>query len=179
MDQAWFNASIHKLDVEKERNALLLDSSFACVTAESSTGEKYLLSWDDLSIEQQSEGRRKAILAYDENDAWDRTSDLSEKDFDAYFRANKNFKKIIKLGARWVDVAKVLQDGTVIGKSRLTPRGFDDRSWESLFYSSAPTVSSSSVRISETLGLRAFLLGVLVDFSDAFFLKYAEEIFAF
>ena len=77
---------------------------------------------------------------------------------------------MIKLDARWVDVAKVQQNGTVIGKSRLTPRGFDDRSWEATFYSGSPTVSSSSIRSSETLGLRQNLIGTLIDFSDAFFL---------
>ena len=155
------------LDLEKERSEL--EAVHECVTVEGQS-EKYLLSWEDLSPQAQALGRQKAIEAYDSHDAWDRSSDLNDQDFRNYFQSNRNSKKIIKLGSRWVDVAKVLQDGTVIGKSRLTPKGFDDRSWESLFYSSAPTVSSSSIRISETLGLRANLVGVVIDFSDAFFM---------
>ena len=85
-------------------------------------------------------------------------------------KCKKENKTIIKLDSRWVDVAKVKENGEVIGKSRLTPRGFDDRSWEATFYSGSPTVSSSSIRSSETLGLRKWLKGVLIDFSDAFFL---------
>ena len=156
------------LDVEHERSVLGLESQY-CYAISAGT----LYEWADLSNEQKSLSRAKAIAAFDENDAWDRASDLSEIEWKNYQFKSKNKIKLIALTSRWVDAAKVLSNGELIGKSRLATRGFDDRSWESMFYSSSPTVGASTIRISETLGIRDDLISVLIDFSDAFFLgKY-------
>ena len=158
-----------EIDLENERfEKFVKFSDEFCYTIDES---KYIVKWEDLSDEEHQKARSKAIQAYDENDAWDRSTDKSDSEFKMYLaKCKKENKTIIKLDARWVDVAKVKENGEVIGKSRLTPRGFDDRSWEATFYSGSPTVSSSSIRSSETLGLRKRLKGVLIDFSDAFFL---------
>ena len=159
----------NEIDLENERfeNFVKFSDEF-CYTIDES---KYIVKWEDLSDEEHQKARSKAIQAYDENDAWDRSTDKSDSEFKMYLaKCKKENKTIIKLDSRWVDVAKVKENGEVIGKSRLTPRGFDDRSWEATFYSGSPTVSSSSIRSSETLGLRKWLKGVLIDFSDAFFL---------
>ena len=135
-------------DLEKERYLLESEPDF-CYTVQSDVTGKYVVEWSDLTPEQQELARTKAIAAFDDNDAWDRSSDLNPSDFKNYKNdCIKKGKKLIALSTRWVDVAKVLQDGTVIGKSRLTTRGFDDHTWESMFYSSSPTVSSASLRIS-------------------------------
>ncbi len=155
------------LEIERFEEFVKFSDEF-CYTIDEA---KYIVKWEDLSIEEQQKARSKAIQAYDENDAWDRSTDKSDSEFKIYLSKCRSENRIvIKLDSRWVDVAKVQQDGKVIGKSRLTPRGFDDRSWEATFYSGSPTVSSSLIRSSETLGLRKWLIGALIDFSDAFFL---------
>ena len=116
----------------------------------------------------QKSAREKAISAYDQNDAWGRSTDMAPDELKFYaMKIKRENNTLIKLDSHWVDVTKVLQDGSIIGKSRLTPRGFDDRNWESQYYSSSPTVSSVAVRTTETLGLRLSLIGVVIDFSSA------------
>ena len=57
-----------------------------------------------------------------------------------------------------------ISSGEIIGKFRILPRGYKDRTWESNIYSTSPTVSQASVNVCEIHGLRANLSSYLVDF---------------
>ncbi|HIE82524.1 MAG TPA: hypothetical protein EYQ00_01150, partial [Dehalococcoidia bacterium] len=129
--------------------------------------DAYNMSWDDLSDEQRSAARADALKDYDRYESW-----FPE----TYTVADINNRKcdrsvtVVVLDARWVD--KVVVDesgdrGVVKGKSRLTPRGFRDKSEGEDF--SSPTAQVITHRITEIIGLRKNWKKFKVDFKKAFF----------
>ena len=131
------------------------------VTVES----KYLHSWDDLNLKQKQDAVDKAVAAYDRHDSWHRDSDLDDH---AFAKLRKQNPKIIALDCTVVKQAKI-KNGKLIGKLRIAPRGFRDRSLKATWHSTSPTVESISVRISELLGMQLGLESWCFDISDAFF----------
>ena len=82
----------------------------------SGTGmDAYAYEWEDLSNEEQSRARKEAIEDYDRYEAWDRGTDTTQPPKDSQ-----------TLPVRFVDKAK-FSKGQLIGKSRLTPKGFKDK----------------------------------------------------
>jgi hypothetical protein len=130
------------------------------------TESKYTYSWDDLTDQQKKTAVDKAIAAYDNHDSWDRSKPLTTDQVLALKRKNKN---IILLDSIVVKDAKI-KNKELIGKVRITPRGFRDTSDKARFFSTSPTVSSVSVRLAEMIGMMFGLASWIFDFSDAFFL---------
>ena len=135
-------------------------------------------TWDDLTEGQKLEAMRAAVSAYDKFEAWDRNSDMTQEEFNAYRKAHPNLTFVVEditvvRGAK----ADPHKPGVLKGKIRIAPRRFNDRTWESVVYSTSPTVSQSSVRQSDVHGMRAGLLQIEIDFSDAFFQTFPISFF--
>ena len=128
-------------------------------------------SWEDLSEDAKTKAFNKAIEAYDKYNAWDRRTDKTSNDFK--FHKNSAKQKGIEIVVEDMTTVRgaKLDPHTkqIIGKVRIAPRGYNDKTWESIVFSTSPTASQASVRLSDIHGMRSFLLQVLIDFSDAFF----------
>ena len=136
------------------------------VTApETITESKYLHKWEHLSPQAQKEAILKSIEAYDSYESWIRGKDLT----DAEFKMKKKYDaKIVGLDCTIVLDAKI-KNGKLIGKVRIAPRGFRDNSEKAKWYSTSPTVATSTVRIAELLGMQNGLESYVFDISNAFF----------
>ena len=132
---------------------------------EHTTESKYLYTWDQLSEEKKKNAFKKAVEAYDNHKSWFRGSELSEQDFRKFQRQNPS---VVGMDCTLVLDAK-LKNGEIIGKVRIAPRGFRDHTDKARWYSTSPTASSVSVRISELLGMKWGLESWVFDISDAFF----------
>ena len=137
--------------------------------------DAYAHEWEELTAEAQASARAKAIDDYDEHGAWDRESDLTLEGMEHYLKAHPG---AVKIRARYVDKCKVVA-GNLIGKSRLTPKGFEDKF---RFHDSntSPTCNGTLLNILDVFGLRAGWGRFALDFSQAFFQtteKMDREIF--
>ena len=130
------------------------------------TESKYLYSWEDLDEDQKKDAIARAIKAYDDHDSWDKKNPLSTEEVLALRRKNP---KIVLLDSIVVKDAKI-KNTLLIGKVRITPRGFRDTSDKARFFSTSPTVSSATIRLAEMLGMMYGLTSWLFDITDAFFL---------
>ena len=130
------------------------------------TESKYLYTWDDLTPEAQKLAMKKALLAYDNHQSWDRKQPWTEDQVKAFRRQHPD---TVLLDSILVKDAKI-KEKELIGKVRLTPRGFRDNSDKARFFSTSPTAASASVRLSELLGMRYGLRSWLFDVTDAFFI---------
>ena len=130
------------------------------------TESKYLYTWDDLPVAAQKLAMEKALLAYDNHQSWDRKQPWTEAEVKAFRRQHP---EAVLLDSILVKDAKI-KERELIGKVRLTPRGFRDNSDKARFFSTSPTAASASVRLSELLGMRYGLRSWLFDVTDAFFI---------
>ena len=128
-------------------------------------------SWADLPQTKKNAAFAKAIDAYDKFGAWDRNSDKNANAFKNYKSEMKHKGIEVVVEDMMVVLGAKLDPNTkeIIGKVRIAPRGYNDKTWESIVYSTSPTVTHSSVRVCDIHGMRAQLLQILIDFSDAFF----------
>ena len=126
---------------------------------------KYTHSWADLSPEAQLEAMKKAISAYDRYKSWDRGNDISTYELE---RKKQKNKSIVSMDCTTVRDAK-LKNGKVIGKFRIVPRGFRNKSDKAVWYSTSPTASSVSIRVCEIIGMALGFDSWVFDISDAFF----------
>ena len=133
-------------------------------------------SWDfsDLTPDEQLQSRQRAVADYDEFNAWDRKTDLSEQQMLEHLKRNPT---AVKLPAGFVDKAKIIA-GILKGKSRYTPRGFRD-----IFRFSedcqSPTVNQVLLRLIIIWGLREGMTSFQLDFAQAFFqteLEFDREV---
>ena len=130
---------------------------------------KYMYRWEDLTVTQQREALKKAVDAYDSHNSWDRTTDMSDVEFKAHrAKLQAEGHTVVSLDCTVVKDAKI-KNGALQGKVRLAPRGFRDQTLKASWYSTSPTASAISVRLSELLGMRLRLSSWVVDVSDAFF----------
>ena len=126
---------------------------------------KYLHKWEDLPPAAQKKAILKSIEAYDAYGSWIRGKDLTDAEFKAMKRHDSS---IIGLDCTIVLDAKI-KNGELIGKVRIAPRGFRDNSEKAKWYSTSPTVATSTVRIAELLGMQNRLESYVFDISNAFF----------
>ena len=129
------------------------------------TETKYLHKWEDLPYKAQTDAILKSIEAYDSYGSWIRGKDLTDVEFKSMKRYDS---KIIGLDCTIVLDAKI-KNGKLIGKVRIAPRGFRDNSEKAKWYSTSPTVATSTVRIAELLGMQNGLESFVFDISNAFF----------
>ncbi len=121
----------------------------------------YGLSWDGLSEEQQEAAYAKGVNEYHKHECW--------YDCEAQVYSDLKAQNIQVLTAAWRgEKAKFAPDGTVVGRIRWTPRGFEQRDLEP-GQSMSPTVARTSVLVVETLGMRHRMLSFQVDWESAFF----------
>ena len=139
--------------------------------------DSHVHTWSDLSDAQREKAVKKAIGAYDKYGAWDRTSDMSESEFKIYKRSKPNVEIVVEDTTTLGTAKREISSGEIIGKFRILPRGYKDRTWESNIYSTSPTVSQASVNVCEIHGLRANLFSYLLDFADAFFQQKSIEFY--
>ena len=125
--------------------------------------DAYGYSFEDLSEEDQRESRLKAIGDYNEHNAWEEGGLTNE----AMRALQKRDKNVVALRSKWVDKAKCI-DGIIAGKSRLTPKGYEDHLRNS-DDNQAPTIDGMTLRALEIMGLREGWVGYSMDFSQAFF----------
>ena len=159
------------LEVENGGDEIILltkDDRVGGVKAASSM-DAYGHSFNELSPEEQHASRQKGIDDYDEHDAWDKEG-ITDEELRLKMRYNK---KIVALRAGWVDKAKIIA-GILKGKSRLTPKGFEDK-LRNIDDNMSPTVDSCTLKVLEVLGLREGWEGYSLDFSQAFF-QSSEEL---
>ena len=115
---------------------------------------KYMYRWEDLTVTQQREALKKAVDAYDSHNSWDRTTDMSDVEFKAHrAKLQAEGHTVVSLDCTVVKDAKI-KNGALQGKVRLAPRGFRDQTLKASWYSTSPTASAISVRLSELLGMR-------------------------
>ena len=126
--------------------------------------DAYNYSWDDLSREEQIKSRLKGVADYDEFAAWSRVDSVTDAELAEIMRIDTT---VVKIATGWVDKAKIV-DGKLIGRSRLVPKGFQDK-LRGTVDNSSPTVNSSMLRIVENLAIREGWGACQLDFSSAFF----------
>ena len=126
--------------------------------------DAYSYSFEDLSPAEQEKSMLKAIADYDEFLAWDRGSDKTESEIEAHLQANPT---AVKIACAFIHKAKI-SGGKLIGKSRLTPRGFLDK-FRFSEETQSPTVSAICLRIILIWALRMNFITFQLDFSQAFF----------
>ena len=135
----------------------------------SSEISKYQLSWNDLTPKQKAEAVRDGLRPWYQYGVIVKGDEKSLEEFKKY-KVQK--PEIVELDGRSVTKAKFGPLGEVIGKWRLTARGYKDRQSDSS-ESDSPTVSQLTIMICEFIGLRMAMLFAWVvaslDFSDAFF----------
>ena len=62
-----------------------------------------------------------------------------------------------------------IKTSQIVGKVRIAPRGYRDKSWTASWYSTSPKATAVCVRVAELLGLRLRLESWAESVSDAFF----------
>ena len=121
----------------------------------------YGLTWDGLSVEQQNAAYMKGVNEYHKHQCWHDDAARSKHDL--------RRDGIQVLSAAWRgQKAKFAPDGTVVGRIRWTPRGFEQRDLAP-GQAMSPTVARASVLVVETLGMRHRMLSFQVDWESAFF----------
>ena len=121
----------------------------------------YGLSWDGLSDDQRNAAYAKGVNEYHKHNCW--YDDVTQTIWDLRKAG------VQALSAAWRgEKAKFAPDGTVVGRIRWTPRGFEQRNLVP-GQSMSPTVSRTSVLLIETLGMRHRYASFQVDWESAFF----------
>ena len=129
------------------------------------TESKYLYKWADLPEEKKRKAYLKAIAAYEKHQSWFKGSEMTDEEFK---RMRREYPETVGLDCTIVRDAK-LKCGEIIGKVRIAPRGFRDHTDKGKWFSTSPTASAVSIRISEMLGMKWGLKSYIFDISDAFF----------
>ena len=65
---------------------------------------KYIVTWDDLDDSLKKAARKKAISTYDENDAWDRSTDQTPENFKIYEKQCRTVSTSVLFSKRRISV---------------------------------------------------------------------------
>ena len=117
--------------------------------------DAYGFDWEDLPEEKRAKARLKGIDDYDVSQSWDSHN----------WRESDLLGNAVKFSGRWVDIVKVI-DGDIDGKSRWTPKGFQEKNPGAV---ESPTATLVTHRVGEILGLRKNWAKFKFDVSWAFF----------
>ena len=142
---------------ERDWEVLAGDGEGPALGTDASAAYGYV--WADVSEEEQRKSDERAVRDYDEHGAWDRSTTATIQDL------RKRGEVVLR--GRHVRKAKVV-DGKLIGRSRWTPKGFQERGVEKGDVDS-PTVNTTTERVVEGLGLRKRWVAFQGDVSSAFF----------
>ena len=123
--------------------------------------DAYALSWEDLSEEMRTDSRRAGIQNYDDYKAWCRGTELTRKQVMS-LEGNP-----IALSGRWVD-KPCTKLGYLRGKSRWTPRGYEDHTLTKNEVES-PTCAALTHDTWRSVALQRRLVKFLLDVDAAFF----------
>ena len=100
----------------------------------------YAHDFETLSPQQKLAARRKAIQDYDEFECWERGNDLSKEQVQKIMQTDAT---VVRMSAGWSGELCKYIDGVLCGKSRWTPRGFEDV-WRYTDQTNSPTVGVGS-----------------------------------